>query len=56
MIYQYGPHPRLGDGILDHQFFLYLQDIHLRFSMNGGHLWSIFLCTRQPNRELGGSP
>jgi hypothetical protein len=28
MIYQYGPHPLLGDGILDHQFFWYLQDIH----------------------------
>jgi hypothetical protein len=34
-IYQYGPHPLLGDGILDHQFFWYLQDIHCRFSMNG---------------------
>jgi hypothetical protein len=33
-IYQYGPHPFLGDGILDHQF-----------SMNGGHVWSIFLCS-----------
>jgi hypothetical protein len=33
-IYQYGPHPLLGDGILDHQFFWYLQDIHRRFSMN----------------------
>jgi hypothetical protein len=28
MIYQYGPHPLLGDGILHHQFFWYLQDIH----------------------------
>jgi hypothetical protein len=36
MIYQqYGPHPLLGDGILDHQFLCYLQDIHRRFSMNG---------------------
>jgi hypothetical protein len=33
-IYQYGPHPLLGDGILYHQF-----------SMNGGHMWSIFLCS-----------
>jgi hypothetical protein len=37
-IYQYGPHPLLGDGILDHQFLWYLQDIHHRFSMNGGHV------------------
>jgi hypothetical protein len=37
-IYQYGPHPLLGDGILDHQFFWYLQDIHRRFSMNDGHV------------------
>jgi hypothetical protein len=44
-IYQYGPHPLLGDGILDHQFFWYLQDIHRRFSMNNGHVWSIFLCS-----------
>jgi hypothetical protein len=28
----------LGDGILDDQFFWYLQDIHRRFSMNGGHV------------------
>ena len=35
-IYQYGPHPLLGDGILDHQFFWYLQDIHRQFSMNRG--------------------
>jgi hypothetical protein len=35
----------LGDGILDHQFFWYLQDIHHRFSMNNGHVWSIFLCS-----------
>jgi hypothetical protein len=35
----------LGDGILDHQFFWYLQDIHCRFSMNDGHVWSIFLCS-----------
>jgi hypothetical protein len=35
----------LGDGILDHQFFWYLQDIHHRFSMNDGHVWSIFLCS-----------
>jgi hypothetical protein len=34
----------LGDGILDHQFFWYLQDIHHRFSMNDGHVWSIFPC------------
>jgi hypothetical protein len=45
MIYQYGPHPLLGDGILDHQFFWNLQDIHCRFSMNDGHVWSIFLCS-----------
>jgi hypothetical protein len=32
----------LGDGILDHQFLWYLQDIHRRFSMNSGHVWSIF--------------
>jgi hypothetical protein len=32
-IYQYGPHPLLGDGILDHQFLWYVQDIHHRFSM-----------------------
>jgi hypothetical protein len=38
MIYQYGPHPLLGDGILDHQFFWYLQDIHHQFSMNDGHV------------------
>jgi hypothetical protein len=38
MIYQHGPHPLLGDGILDHQFLWYLQDIHRRFSMNGGHV------------------
>jgi hypothetical protein len=44
-IYQYGPHSLLGDGILDHQFLWYLQDIHRRFSMNGGHEWWIFLCT-----------
>jgi hypothetical protein len=45
-IYQYGPHdPLLGDGILDHQFFWYLQDIHRRFSMKDGHVWSIFLCS-----------
>jgi hypothetical protein len=37
-IYQYGPHPLLGDGILDHQFFWYLQDIHHQFSMNDGHM------------------
>jgi hypothetical protein len=37
-IYQYGPHPLLGDGILDHQFFWYLQDIHCQFSMNSGHV------------------
>jgi hypothetical protein len=37
-IYQYGPHPLLGDGILDHQFFWYLQDIHCRFPMNDGHV------------------
>jgi hypothetical protein len=37
-IYQYGPHPLLGDGILDHQFFWYLQDIHRQFSMNDGHV------------------
>ncbi len=37
MIYQYHPHPLLGDGILDHQFLRYLQDIHRLFSMNGGH-------------------
>jgi hypothetical protein len=37
-IYQYGPHPLLGDGILDHQFFWCLQDIHRRFSMNDGHV------------------
>jgi hypothetical protein len=37
-IYQYGPHPLLGDGILDHQFFWYLQDIHCQFSMNDGHV------------------
>jgi hypothetical protein len=37
-IYQYGPHPLLGDGILDHQFFWFLQDIHRRFSMNDGHV------------------
>jgi hypothetical protein len=35
----------LGDGILDHQFVWYLQDIHHRFSMNVGHVWSIFLCS-----------
>jgi hypothetical protein len=35
----------LGDGILDHQFFWFLQDIHRRFSMNDGHVWSIFLCS-----------
>jgi hypothetical protein len=29
----------LGDGILDHQFFWYLQDIHRRFSMNNEHVW-----------------
>jgi hypothetical protein len=40
---QYGPHPLLGDGILHHQFFWYLQDIHCRFSMNDGHVWSITL-------------
>jgi hypothetical protein len=44
-IYQYGPHPLLGDGILDHQFLWYLQDIYHLFSMNGGHVWSIFLCS-----------
>jgi hypothetical protein len=44
-IYQYGPHPLLGDGILDHQFFWYLQDIHCQLSMNDGHVWSIFLCS-----------
>jgi hypothetical protein len=44
-IYQYGPHPLLGDGILDHQFIWYLQDIHLQFSMNNGHMWSISLCS-----------
>jgi hypothetical protein len=44
-IYQYGPHPLLGDGILDRQFFWYLQDIHRQFSMNNGHVWSIFLCS-----------
>jgi hypothetical protein len=44
-IYQYGPHPLLGDGILDHQFIWYLQDIHRRFSMNNGHVWSISLCS-----------
>jgi hypothetical protein len=43
-IYQYGPHPLLGDGILDHPFLWYLQDIHCRFSIIGGHVWSIFLC------------
>jgi hypothetical protein len=32
-------------GILDHQFLWYLQDIHRRFSMNSGHVWSIFLCS-----------
>jgi hypothetical protein len=37
-IYQYGPHPLLQDGILDHQFFWYLQDMHHRFSMNDGHV------------------
>jgi hypothetical protein len=37
-IYQYGPHPLLGDGILDHQFVWYSQDIHRRFSMNDGHV------------------
>jgi hypothetical protein len=37
-IYQYRPHPLLGDGILDHQFFWDLQDIHRRFSMNDGHV------------------
>jgi hypothetical protein len=37
-IYQYGPHPLLGDGILDHQFLWDLQDIHRRFSINGGHV------------------
>jgi hypothetical protein len=37
-IYQYGPHPLLGDGILDHQIFWYLQDIHHQFSMNNGHV------------------
>jgi hypothetical protein len=37
-IYQYGPHPLLGDGILDHQFLWYLQDIHRQFSMNSEHL------------------
>jgi hypothetical protein len=37
-IYEYGPHPLLGDGILDHQFFWHLQDIHRRFSMNDGHM------------------
>jgi hypothetical protein len=42
---QYGPHPLLVDGILDHQFFWYLQDIHCQFSMNNGHMWSIFLCS-----------
>jgi hypothetical protein len=36
-IYQYGPHPLLGDGILDHQFLWYLQDIHCQFSINSGH-------------------
>jgi hypothetical protein len=44
-IYQYSPHPLLGDGILDRQFLWYLQDIHRWFSMNGGHMWSIFLCS-----------
>jgi hypothetical protein len=43
-IYQYDPHPLLGEGILDHQFLWYLQDIHRRFSINSGHVWSIFLC------------
>jgi hypothetical protein len=44
MIYQYyGPHPLLGDGILDHQFLWYLQAIHCRFSINSRHVWSIFL-------------
>jgi hypothetical protein len=38
MIYQYGPHPLVGDGILDHQCLWYLQDIHCRFSTNGGHV------------------
>jgi hypothetical protein len=28
MIYQYGPHPLLGDEFLHHQFFWHLQDIH----------------------------
>jgi hypothetical protein len=37
-IYQDGPHPLLGGGILDHQFFWNLQDIHRRFSMNDGHV------------------
>jgi hypothetical protein len=37
-IYQYGPHPLIGDGILDHKFLWCLQDIHRRFSMNGGHV------------------
>jgi hypothetical protein len=30
-IYQYGPHPLLGDGILDHQFFWYLQSFYVLF-------------------------
>jgi hypothetical protein len=43
-IYQYGPHPLLGDGILDHQFLWYLQDIHGQFSINNWHVWWICLC------------
>ncbi len=43
MIYEYGPHPLLGDDILDHQFFWHLQDIHRQVSMNDGHMWSINL-------------
>jgi len=36
-IYHYGYHPILGDGILDHKFLWYLQDIHCRISMTGRH-------------------
>jgi hypothetical protein len=40
-----GPHPLLGDGILDHQFIWNLQDIHRQFSMNDvlfTMLWSYY--------------
>jgi hypothetical protein len=56
-IYQYGPHPLLGDGILDHKFLWYLQVLcaaifhHMPHSGLLMHVLSMKMATIKRNKK-----